>query len=102
MPEMTLTSVDLPAPLSPTRPTTSPAWISRSTPSSAWTAPNRLLTPWRASRGELMATPPDPVRLAGAREGAGADLRLRPEAVLDDRRGDVRLGDRHRRQESRT
>ena len=48
-PAIVLTSVDLPAPLSPTRPTTSPAWTSKSTPSSACTAPKRLLTPSSAS-----------------------------------------------------
>src|SRR3954452_11363572 len=47
---MVFTRVDLPAPLSPTRATTSPALTSKSTPSSAWTAPNRLLTPPSASR----------------------------------------------------
>src|SRR5688500_18112000 len=56
MPEIVFTSVDLPAPLSPTRPTTSPACTSKSTPSSACTAPKRLLTPWRASRGPLAVT----------------------------------------------
>ena len=40
-PEMTLASVDLPAPLSPTSATTSCACTSRSTPTSASTAPNR-------------------------------------------------------------
>ena len=45
MPAMVLTSVDLPAPLSPTRATTSPARTSKSTSVSAWTAPNRLLIP---------------------------------------------------------
>src|SRR5207302_9549173 len=53
MPEMVLTRVDLPAPLSPTRPTTSPAATSKSTPSSACTAPNLLLTPRRARSGVL-------------------------------------------------
>ena len=43
-------SVDLPAPLSPTRATTSPAWISKSTSTSASTEPNRLDTPWAANR----------------------------------------------------
>src|ERR1700758_3758995 len=36
-PDKILISVDLPAPLSPTKPHTSPAWISKSTPLSAWT-----------------------------------------------------------------
>src|SRR3954454_18182606 len=53
MPDMTLTSVDLPAPLSPTRPTTSVGLTSKSTLSSAWTAPNRLLTPRSSSSGAV-------------------------------------------------
>src|SRR5438128_9403754 len=40
---MTLTRVDLPAPLSPTRATTSPAWTSTDAPSSAWTEPKDLV-----------------------------------------------------------
>ena len=44
-PARTLTSVDLPAPLSPTRATTSPAWMSSSMSASACTAPNCLDTP---------------------------------------------------------
>src|SRR5258708_6882582 len=51
MPEMILISVDLPAPLSPTSATTSPANTLNCTPSSAWTAPNRLLIPWSSSSG---------------------------------------------------
>lgn len=50
-PEITLTSVDFPAALSPTRATTSPALISSSTSTSAWTAAKRLETPRNASRG---------------------------------------------------
>ena len=50
VPAMTLTRVDLPAPLSPTRATTSPASHSKSTSDRACTAPKRLLTPssWRS------------------------------------------------------
>src|SRR5882757_6845349 len=44
-PDRILTSVDLPAPLSPTIATTSPACTSMSTPLSARTAPKRLLMP---------------------------------------------------------
>src|SRR5437867_3195581 len=40
---MTLTRVDLPAPLSPTRATISPAWTSTDAPSSAWTEPKDLV-----------------------------------------------------------
>src|SRR5882757_3037245 len=42
---MVFTSVDLPAPLSPTRASTSPARTSSSMFFSAWTAPNRFETP---------------------------------------------------------
>src|SRR4249920_3131645 len=50
MPAIALTSVDLPAPLSPTRPTTSPSPTVKSTRSRAWTGPNRLLTPSSSRR----------------------------------------------------
>src|ERR1044071_8952085 len=46
---MVLTSVDLPAPLSPTRASTSPARTSSSMFFKAWTAPKRLETPRSAS-----------------------------------------------------
>src|SRR5436305_8574898 len=108
MPEIVLTSVDLPAPLSPTRPTTSPALTSRLTPSRACTAPNLLLTPRMESKAPLPFnfSRPFPFRRGGAgrsRErpapsallqsvlharrlvGARADLRHGPEAVLHDR-----------------
>src|SRR5690349_9842737 len=42
---MVLTRVDLPAPLSPTSATTSPAWTSKSMSLRACTAPKRLETP---------------------------------------------------------
>src|SRR6266487_811115 len=64
MPEMILISVDLPAPLSPTRAVTSPAGAAKSTSLSACTAPNRLLTPRNSSMGVLAATWP-PFRLEG-------------------------------------
>jgi hypothetical protein len=38
----TRASVDLPHPVSPTRPSVSPLWMSRSTPSTAWTSPIRF------------------------------------------------------------
>src|SRR5579875_2698041 len=64
-PEMMLTSVDLPAPLSPTSPTTSPVCSDRSTPRSACTLPYRLVT-WRTStRGGSVAA-------AAALDPAGA------------------------------
>src|SRR3954452_5639867 len=53
MPAIVLTSVDLPAPLSPTSATTSPDWTSKSTSLSACTGPKLLLTPLRESTGAL-------------------------------------------------
>jgi hypothetical protein len=44
-PAMIFSSVDLPAPLAPTRPLTLPSTTSKSTPCKAGTAPKRLLTP---------------------------------------------------------
>src|SRR3954468_18936819 len=108
MPAMVFTSVDLPAPLSPTRPTTSPGATSRSTPSRACTAPNLLLTPRSESKGlsafisvlsrcarggrEGRACAPrrppplivllNPCCLARGRKRGRADLRHREELVL--------------------
>src|SRR3954453_9060410 len=112
MPDMTLTSVDLPAPLSPTRPTTSPAPTSKSTPSRAWTAPKRLLTPRSSSSGAvavavvlmsgtLSSGPRDARVLAGALVLAGAQLPRLPEAVLDDGVLDVGLDDGDRLEDHR-
>src|ERR671924_408921 len=53
MPAIVFTSVDFPAPLSPTSATTSPAWTSKSTSLSAWTGPKLLLTPSRDRTGVL-------------------------------------------------
>src|SRR3954464_1779591 len=55
MPAIALMRVDLPAPLSPTRATTSPAPTSKSTSVSARTAPKLLLTPFSSSRGSFGA-----------------------------------------------
>src|SRR6266496_4128683 len=54
-PAMTLTRVDLPAPLSPTRATTSPSRTSKFTSLSARTAPKRLLIPWSERTGVPVA-----------------------------------------------
>src|ERR1700674_5851979 len=54
-PARILTSVDLPAPLSPTNATTSPARTSRSMSVSAATAPKRLETPRRLRTGSGLA-----------------------------------------------
>ncbi len=47
-PAMILSSVDLPAPLAPTRPLTFPSTTSKLTSLRAWTAPKRLLMPLAA------------------------------------------------------
>src|SRR5215217_6925279 len=114
MPDMTFTSVDLPAPLSPTRPTTSPARTSKSTPPSACTAPKRFVTPCSASSGSLplavlvVAVMPGARFLAlrrqadssaGRRIRARADLVDRIKAVSHDRVGDVVLGHGDRRED---
>src|SRR3954466_10878093 len=96
-------SVDLPAPLSPTSATTSPAWTSKSTSVRASTAPNRFVTPLTSRSGrsgaavaEAVVTSSffrfllDPVLLARGGVGAGADLRRRPVLVRDHRRLDRR------------
>src|SRR5690606_38725396 len=54
-PASTLTSVDLPAPLSPTRATTSPAFTTSAIAVSADTAPKFLETPLRRSTGSPLA-----------------------------------------------
>src|SRR5690554_5474703 len=63
-PEMILTSVDLPAPLSPRRATTSPLRISMSTPFSASIAPKFLLiaSSFRSGGYSLNARPPRPCK----------------------------------------
>src|SRR4029078_8655003 len=50
-PERILISVDLPAPLSPTRPTDSPSATSRFTFLSAWTPEYHLCRPWHRMIG---------------------------------------------------
>src|SRR3954451_17002472 len=121
MPATHLTSVDLPAPLSPTRAMTSPERTSKSTPRRACTAPNRLCTPRSSSSGvPLNASPPLQAqegrrgerrpsdRVSWLREPSGsavllvlalADVAGLQEAVLDDGVIDVVLGDRDRREQ---
>src|SRR5919108_285925 len=126
MPAIVFTSVDFPAPLSPTSATTSPAWTSKSTSLSAWTGPKLLLTPSSARTGVLpfelilrrllsaglgapIAGAPncspqdllDASLLASGCVLAGADLVHRPEPVLDDRVLDVVHGDRDRLEQDR-
>src|SRR5258705_12349270 len=91
-------SVDLPAPLSRTSATTSPALTSKSTSVRASTAPNRFVTPLTSRSGrsgaavaEAVVTSSflrsllDPVLLARGGERAGADVGGLPVAVGDDR-----------------
>ena len=98
MPAIVFTSVDLPAPLSPTRPTTSPAWTAKSTRSRAWTGPNRLLTPSSSRSGAPSAhrQPEIPASLQAGRVGAGAEFGGGDEPVGDDRALDVVFGHRDR------
>src|SRR4051794_29937329 len=102
--------VDLPAPLSPTSATTSPAWTSKSTSVRASTAPNRFVTPLisRSGRSEaavavdtycspLLALA-DAVLGARGLERTGAHVVRLPEPILDDGSGDVVGGDCRDRQ----
>src|SRR4051794_21580496 len=77
MPAIVLTRVDLPAPLSPTRPTTSPGSTAKLTRSRAWTGPNFLLTPSISSRAVEVITSPglgDTRFFACLGVGAGAEF----------------------------
>src|SRR5262245_39104871 len=58
MPATHLTSVDLPAPLSPTSAVTSPARTVKSTPCSTCTGPKCLSTPRSCRIGSVTTTPP--------------------------------------------
>src|SRR5262249_46031613 len=58
-PEMILISVDLPAPLSPSSPSTSPFWRCRLTSRSAVTGPKRLATFSTRRTSSDTAPPPD-------------------------------------------
>src|SRR5215217_2367724 len=114
---MVFTSVDLPAPLSPTRASTSPARTSRSMFFNAWTAPKRLEMPRRdstvvASTGWVgvgvtvmcRSVSCDLLQAgsgAGGLEGGRADVRHLVDAVLDDGVLDVGLGDRDRAEDRR-
>src|SRR6476619_779520 len=69
VPQMQLTSVDLPEPFGPIKPTRSPSCTVRSIPSSATKPPKRLLNPLTSSSGIfpsraqlLLHQPDDPVR----------------------------------------
>src|SRR6185312_700987 len=97
MPAIVFTIVDLPAPLSPTRPTTSPERTAKSTRSNAWTGPNRLLTPSNSRRGVPTAmSAGDPYFFAGGRIWAGAEFAGGDEFFFDHGVFDVVLDDRNR------
>ena len=77
IPAMHLMSVDLPAPLSPTRAMTSPGETWKSTSNSAWTAPKLFETPC-SSRTGVSVTSKSPLGLSGP----GASGRGAPEPIL--------------------
>src|SRR5580765_4723574 len=102
MPAIALTRVDLPAPLSPTRPTTSPPCTAKSTRSRAWTGPKRLLTPSSSRSGAPVAiSPRDPGFFARFRVAARAQFGFRDEPVLDHGALHVVLGHRDRFEQHR-
>src|SRR5918912_3625673 len=103
MPAMHLMSVDLPAPLSPTRAITSPARTLKSTWVRACTAPNDLEMPRSSNTGPPTRGRPssgrpsaavmsDPRLLAGLGVLAGAQLVALDEPVGEDGVLDVVLG----------
>src|SRR5437773_10499220 len=122
---MHFTSVDLPAPLSPTRAITSPDRTSKSTSFSAWTAPKRfemsfitrvgaesvcesvVIVQAKGCAGRRLGRRParsvTEILLAELREAPRADLAALQEGAV--RRGQleehrvVGLGDGHRREE---
>src|ERR671911_282616 len=77
MPAMHLISVDLPAPLSPTRAMTSPRETWKSTSNSAWTAPKLFETPCSSRTGvSVTCVSSRPERTGGAPGGAPPDHSL--------------------------
>src|SRR3954452_16893184 len=81
MPPMHFTSVDLPAPLSPTRAVTSPACASKFTSRSTWTGPKLLWTAFRDRVGCVVTadtgadTPSRYVAVGGGAGPAAAPVR---------------------------
>src|SRR5213078_3300496 len=76
---MHLTSVDLPAPLSPTSAVTSPACAVKSTSRRTCTGPKLLLMPRSSSRGAALAVTVSPrwvtpVPAPGIRRGTGTGI----------------------------
>src|SRR5690242_8158056 len=126
IPATHLTSVDFPAPLSPTSAVTSPARTEKSTSCSTWTAPKLLLTLFScrstpasspvvrgpgavggsstAHRARIgprsLSADVDAELLAGVGQRADADLR-RLDLALVDHGLDVLLGDRLRGEQHR-
>src|SRR5258708_28193518 len=94
IPAIAFTSVDLPAPLSPTNAVTSPGYTWKSTSCRTCATPKLLLTPWSSRMGSRMGTvfgiasavigESEPRRGAHRRELACAHLVLRLAAVIDD------------------
>src|SRR4051794_39091984 len=85
MPPMHLTSVDLPAPLSPTRAVTSPAWALRAMSCRTWTGPKLLSMPRNSRVGvSVMGEAPGDWRGGPRATGGGGPL-VRPgaRALLD-------------------
>src|SRR6266704_1971309 len=77
MPEMILTRVDFPAPLSPTSAVTCPAYASKSTPRRTWTGPNDLSIP----RRRMVGTPaPDTDTGKPGHTGECPDAAQRPSS----------------------
>src|SRR5262245_53300522 len=97
-PDRTWTSVDLPAPLSPTRPTTSPRCISSDSSLTAWIAPKVLVMPRRLSSAMGRSAPGEAA--ADAAERDGNDQQPAGKQVLgEDRRtnhGEAVIADRDR------
>src|SRR6476469_578566 len=91
---MVLTSVDLPAPLSPTRATTSPAWTSKSMSLSACTAPKRFETPdsdrTAVFAGERVAVMSVLQVVRVGRRRRGGAVAVRPRRPLRWREGGIR------------
>src|ERR1044072_619664 len=73
MPESSLVSVDLPAPLSPTSAVTSPRWRSRSTSDRACTPPKCLLSPRPDRIGSSATAVTARAAASGSAEGDTAD-----------------------------
>src|SRR5882757_9024129 len=105
IPAIAFTSVDLPAPLSPTNAVTSPGYTWKSTSCKTCTTPKLLLTPLSSRMGAVGVTSSgigrsEPRCGADRRELAGTHLVLGLTAILEDD-VDVVLRDRLRDQENR-